>query len=69
MCGIIEVGTEFVWFIAFSKFFISAAMASAYVYTVEFYPTRIRSTGLGMAIANATIGSIVTPTLSSIISE
>ena len=64
----VEIGKEFIYLVAFAKFCSSATFTLGYIYTVEFYPTKIRASGLGMATANARMAGILTPTLSIILS-
>ena len=65
----VSVGSWFVYFIAFTKLFSSAAFRIGYIYSAEFYPTKIRATGTGMASAMVGISGILTPTLSTILSD
>ncbi|WP_455352567.1 MFS transporter [Streptomyces sp. SYSU K217416] len=47
--------------IMFLSAFVSGAAAAYYAYTVEQYPTEIRTTGTGAASAVARIGAIISP--------
>ena len=49
ICSIVPIGKTFIWLIALAKFFAAAIYIYGYIYTVEFYPTKIRATGLGVA--------------------
>ncbi|CAF3944130.1 unnamed protein product, partial [Adineta steineri] len=45
-----------------SKFFVSASYGTIYIYANELFPTRVRSTGMGMCSMAARVGAIVATT-------
>ena len=51
------------------KFGVSAAFASIYVYTVEIFPTPIRSLALGSCSTIARFGAILSPFVIDLVSE
>lgn len=52
---------DFVVFATIARFFLSITIIFCYQYTSEIYPTRIRTTGLGMANGVGRLGGIVMP--------
>lgn len=52
---------EFVIFATIARFFLSITMIFCYQFTSEIYPTKIRTTGLGMANGVGRLGGIVMP--------
>ena len=65
----VKIGNTFIYLIAFARFFISTTFTLGYIYTAEFYPTRIRAIRLGMATGFARLAGIATPIISTHLSE
>jgi MFS family permease len=51
----------FFWFVFSSKIWTNGAFDLVFPYTAEYYPTRLRGTGLGYGSAAARVGGIITP--------
>lgn len=62
-CSVVFVMKEvdFVVFATIARFFLSVTIIFCYQYTSEIYPTKIRTTGLGMANGIGRLGGIIMP--------
>ena len=68
-CSLMSVDNYFIYFISGVKFFVSTNMTGCYIYSLEYYPTKIRSTGLGLGLAWARMAGILTPIISTILTD
>ena len=51
----------FFWFVFSTKIFTNATFDLVFPYTAEYYPTRLRGTGVGYGSSAARVGGMVTP--------
>lgn len=51
----------FFWFVFATKIFTNATFDLVFPYTAEYYPTRLRGTGVGYGSSAARVGGMVTP--------
>ena len=66
-CSTFSNDNYWIYLIAGGKFFQSSSFTILYIYCVEFYPTKIRSMGLGFGLCFARIAGILTPLVSTLL--
>mmetsp|Transcript_19466 Transcript_19466/g.9051 ORF Transcript_19466/g.9051 Transcript_19466/m.9051 type:complete len:149 (+) Transcript_19466:25-471(+) len=65
----LEPDTLFLWLVSIGKGFNLGIFWLVYVYTAEYYPTLVRTTGLGFCACGARFAGIITPLVSTMLLE
>ena len=68
-CCFTPINNWFVVWVCIVKAANCASFNLLYIYSAEFYPTKIRGIGIGMAAANARIAGILTTSCSTLLSD